>query len=74
MAASGNYGENKFNFAAQGHRQPGSTGKVMGADDRAAQRVDPDSDDLHLHPLDLNIPLRALEGADQPTCFLKGHL
>jgi penicillin-binding protein 1A len=29
MASSGDYGQSKFNLAAQGHRQPGSTFKVM---------------------------------------------
>jgi penicillin-binding protein 1A len=29
MASSGDYGKSKFNLAAQGHRQPGSTFKVM---------------------------------------------
>ena len=29
MASSADYGESKFNLAAQGHRQPGSTFKVM---------------------------------------------
>jgi penicillin-binding protein 1A len=30
MASSSDYGRSKFNLAAQGHRQPGSTFKVMG--------------------------------------------
>jgi penicillin-binding protein 1A len=30
MASSADYGRSKFNLAAQGHRQPGSTFKVMG--------------------------------------------
>ncbi len=30
MASSADYGHSKFNLAAQGHRQPGSTFKVMG--------------------------------------------
>ena len=29
MASSADYGKSKFNLAAQGHRQPGSTFKVM---------------------------------------------
>ena len=29
MASSADYGESKFNLAAQGHRQPGSTFKIM---------------------------------------------
>ena len=29
MASSGDYGQSNFNLAAQGHRQPGSTFKVM---------------------------------------------
>ena len=30
MASSADYGRSKFNLAAQGHRQPGSTFKMMG--------------------------------------------
>jgi penicillin-binding protein 1A len=30
MASSADYGRSKFNLAAQGHRQPGSTFKIMG--------------------------------------------
>ena len=37
MASSADYGESKFNLAAQGHRQPGSSFKIDGADDRAAR-------------------------------------
>ena len=29
MASSADYGESKFNLAAQGHRQPGSAFKIM---------------------------------------------
>ncbi|HEX6022781.1 MAG TPA: transglycosylase domain-containing protein [Solirubrobacter sp.] len=43
MASSQNYGESKFNLAAQGHRQPGSAFKVMALLTALRQGVDPDS-------------------------------
>src|ERR1044071_5514182 len=43
MASSGDYGKSKFNLAAQGHRQPGSTFKVMALMAALRAGVDPDS-------------------------------
>jgi penicillin-binding protein 1A len=43
MASSGDYGESNFNLAAQGHRQPGSTFKVMALMAALRRGVDPDS-------------------------------
>ena len=42
MASSADYGESKFNLAAQGHRQPGSTFKVMALMAALREGVDPD--------------------------------
>jgi penicillin-binding protein 1A len=43
MASSGDYGESNFNLAAQGHRRPGSTFKVMALMTALRMGVDPDS-------------------------------
>ncbi len=43
MASSAAYGESKFNLAAQGHRQPGSTFKVMALMAALRAGVDPDT-------------------------------
>jgi penicillin-binding protein 1A len=43
MASSANYGDSKFNLAAQGHSQPGSTFKVMALMAALRAGVDPDS-------------------------------
>ena len=43
MASSGDYGDSKFNLAAQGHRQPGSAFKVMALMAALRRGVDPDS-------------------------------
>ncbi|HEX3318423.1 MAG TPA: transglycosylase domain-containing protein [Solirubrobacteraceae bacterium] len=56
MASSGKYGKNKFNYAAQGHRQPGSTAKVWVLMTALRRGVDPDSTTYNSHPLDLNTP------------------
>ena len=56
MASSGKYGKNKFNYAAQGHRQPGSTAKVWVLMTALRDGVDPDSTTYQSHPLDLNTP------------------
>jgi penicillin-binding protein 1A len=42
MASSGKYGKSQFNLAAQGHRQPGSSFKVMALMTALRQGVDPD--------------------------------
>ena len=56
MASSGKYGKNKFNYAAQGHRQPGSTAKVWVLMTALRNGVDPDSTTYESHPLDLTTP------------------
>ena len=43
MASSGDYGVSKFNLAAQGHRRPGSTFKVMALMTALRKGVNPDS-------------------------------
>ena len=43
MASSGDYGESNFNLAAQGHRRPGSTFKVMALMTALRKGVDVDS-------------------------------
>ena len=43
MASSADYGESKFNLAAQGHRQPGSTFKMMALMAALRAGVDPDA-------------------------------
>ena len=43
MASSGDYGESNFNLAAQGHRRPGSTFKVMALMTALRRGVDPDT-------------------------------
>ena len=42
MASSARYGSSQFNLAAQGHRQPGSSFKVMALMTALRQGVDPD--------------------------------
>ncbi len=42
MASSGQYDKSQFNLAAQGHRQPGSSFKVMALMTALRQGVDPD--------------------------------
>jgi len=42
MASSADYGQSKYNLAAQGHRQPGSTFKVMALMAALREGVDPD--------------------------------
>jgi penicillin-binding protein 1A len=43
MASSGDYGVSNFNLAAQGHRQPGSTFKIMALMTALRRGVNPDS-------------------------------
>jgi penicillin-binding protein 1A len=43
MASSGDYGDSNFNLAAQGHRQPGSTFKIMALMAALRRGVNPDS-------------------------------
>ena len=46
------YGKSKFNLAAQGHRQPGSSFKIDGAPDRAARGREPELDELRVEGAD----------------------
>jgi penicillin-binding protein 1A len=56
MASSAKYGKVQFNYAAQGHRQAGSTFKVMVLMAALRKGVDPNSTTYVSHPLDLNTP------------------
>jgi penicillin-binding protein 1A len=56
MASSGKYGKNKFNYAAQGHRQPGSTAKVWVLMTALRNGVNPDTTTYNSHALDLTTP------------------
>jgi penicillin-binding protein 1A len=51
MASSSRYGDSKFNLAAQGHRQAGSTFKVMVLMDALRRGVDPNSTSYVSRPL-----------------------
>jgi penicillin-binding protein 1A len=51
MASSSRYGDSKFNLAAQGHRQPGSTFKVMVLMTALRNGVDPNSTSYTSKPL-----------------------
>jgi penicillin-binding protein 1A len=55
MASSADYGRSKFNLAAQGHRQPGSTFKVMGLMAALNAGVSP-STQYTSRPLNFNDP------------------
>jgi penicillin-binding protein 1A len=56
MVSSSNYAGSKFNLAAQGHRQPGSTFKTFVLTTAIKQGVDPYSTYYVSKPLDLNLP------------------
>ncbi len=56
MASSSNYDESKFNLAAQGHRQPGSTFKAFVLTTAIKQGIDPYTTFYTSKPLDLNLP------------------
>src|SRR3954467_8153546 len=56
MATSRKYGDLKFNLAAQGHRQPGSTFKVMVLMTALRRGVDPNSTTYTSMPLKFNDP------------------
>jgi penicillin-binding protein 1A len=56
MASSSNYERSKFNLAAQGHRQPGSTFKAFVLTTAIKQGIDPYSTYYTSKPLDLNLP------------------
>ncbi|HYF25363.1 MAG TPA: transglycosylase domain-containing protein [Baekduia sp.] len=56
MATSAKYGDFKFNLAAQGKYQPGSTFKIMGLMAAVRRGVDPDSTSYTSMPLKFNDP------------------
>ena len=56
MASSADYGKSKFNLAAQGHRQPGSTFKVMALMTALRKGVDPRRTTYVSKPLKFNDP------------------
>ena len=56
MVSSSRYGQSKFNLAAQGHRQPGSTFKAFVLTTAIRQGVDPYSTYYTSKPLDLHLP------------------
>src|SRR5207248_11233271 len=47
---------NKFNYAAQGHRQPGSTAKIWVLMTALRKGIDPQSTTYNSHQLNLNTP------------------
>lgn len=56
MASSRSYGDLKFNLAAQGNRQPGSTFKTMALMAALRRGVDPDTTSYTSMPLDFTDP------------------
>jgi penicillin-binding protein 1A len=56
MASSANYAETKFNLAAQGRRQPGSTFKIMGLMAALDRGVSPEGTSYTSKPLKFNAP------------------
>ena len=56
MASSSRYGDSKFNLAAQGHRQPGSTFKVMVLMTALRRGVDPQRTTYTSKPLKVGDP------------------
>jgi penicillin-binding protein 1A len=56
MGTSSDYAESKFNLAAQGHRQPGSTFKAFVLTTAIKQGIDPYTTYYTSKPLDLNLP------------------
>src|SRR3954468_8440158 len=56
MASSSDYGKSKFNLAAQGHRQPGSSFKVMALMTALRRGVDPNSTYYVSKPPDFDAP------------------
>ena len=56
MGTSSNYDESKFNLAAQGHRQPGSTFKAFVLTTAIKQGIDPYTTYYTSKPLDLDLP------------------
>lgn len=56
MVNSTGYGQDQFNLAAQGHRQPGSTFKAFVLTTALKQGIDPYDTYYESKPLDLNLP------------------
>ena len=56
MASSSDYDDSKFNLAAQGHRQPGSTFKTFVLTTAIRQGIDPYSTYYTSKPLSLDLP------------------
>jgi penicillin-binding protein 1A len=56
MASSGSYDSNKYNLAAQGHRQPGSTFKMLVLTTAIKQGIDPYNTYYTSKPLNLDLP------------------
>src|SRR3954466_9273258 len=57
MASTADYGKSKFNLAAQGHRQPGSSFKVMALMTALREGVNPDSTRYtSISPMELKEP------------------
>jgi penicillin-binding protein 1A len=56
MASSATYGKSEFNLASQGHRQPGSTFKVMVLMTAVRKGIDPATTTYNSHPLDFVDP------------------
>jgi penicillin-binding protein 1A len=57
MASSADYGKSKFNLAAQGHRQPGSSFKVMALMTALREGVNPDTTHYDSHsPTHIDAP------------------
>jgi penicillin-binding protein 1A len=56
MASSADYGKSKFNLAAQGHRQPGSTFKIMALMTALRKGVNPQSTHYVSKPLKFDDP------------------
>jgi penicillin-binding protein 1A len=56
MASSSDYGKSKYNLAAQGHRQPGSSFKTMVLMTALARGVDPDTTYYVSHTLNIDDP------------------
>ena len=68
MASSGDYGQSNFNLAAQGHRQPGSTFKVMALMTALRMGVDPDSTHyMSVSPTDRQRPAVRRRSRSRPT-------
>ena len=71
MASSSRYGDSKFNLAAQGHRQAGSTFKVMVLMDALRRGVDPNRTSYVSRPLHARL---AADGAGLRGPHLRPHL